>query len=96
MKQFSKINEINVKILHENVCCSFFYVHLCMWDLPYQAELGLQLNLQGLQAPLELVDLTARGLEGLCAGCHLLVQVVKLEDIELDMKMVTKLFRQFR
>lgn len=45
--------------------CCIFYVNLCMWDMPYQAELGLQLNLQGLQGPLELVDLGAGGLEGL-------------------------------
>lgn len=56
------------------------YVSVYIWDVSYQANLGLQLNLQGLQGPLELVDLTVRGLEGLCAGCHLLVQLVKLED----------------
>ena len=65
-----------------------------MWDLPHQVELGLQLNLQGLQGPLELADLNARGLEGLCAACHLLAEFIKLEDIESDMKMVT--YRQFR
>lgn len=54
----------------------------------YQADLGLQLNLQGLQGPLEVIDFTAGGLEGLCAGCHLLVQLVKLEENEV--KIVTR------
>lgn len=66
-----------------------------MLGLNYQAELGLQLNLKRLQGPLELRDLTSGGLEVLCAGCHLLVQVIKLEDIKLDMKMVNELFRLF-
>lgn len=83
---------------HKVTCCTaailqiLLYASVHLWDVPYQANLGLQLYLQGLQGPLELVDLTARGLEGLCAGCHLLVQLVKLEDVQLDGKMVTKLF----
>lgn len=56
--------------------------------LNYQAELGLQLDLQGLQGSLQLTDLGFGGLEKLCAGCHLLVEVVKLEDGKLDMKCV--------
>lgn len=64
-------------------------------DLTYQAELGLQLNLQGLQGPLELSDLTFGGREGLYASCHLLVQFVKLEDMKLDMRIVETLYRRF-
>ena len=52
--------------------------------LIYQALLGLQLDLQGLQGPLQVVDLSAGGLEGLCAGCNLLVEFVKLENKKLD------------
>lgn len=49
---------------------------------PHQAELGLQLDLQGLKGPLELVDLTAGRLEGLCAAGHHLVQLIKLGRTE--------------
>lgn len=48
----------------------------------YQAELGLQLDLEGLEGPLQLVDLRPGGLKTLCARRHLLVQLVKLEDTE--------------
>lgn len=80
---------------YENGVFHSGHVHVCMWGLTYQAELGLQLNLKRLQGPLELVDLTSGGLKGLWAGCHLLVQVVKLEDIKLKIKMVNELFRLF-
>lgn len=49
---------------------------------PYQAELGLQLDLEGLEGPLQLVDLRPGGLKALCARRHLLVQLVELEDTE--------------
>lgn len=55
-------------VLHNTMCYSFCHLHLCIWDVPYHAKLGLQLNLQGLQGPLELADLSARGLECLCVG----------------------------
>lgn len=51
----------------------------------YQAVLGLQLDLQGLQGPPELADLTFGRLKSLCAACHLLVQLVKLQDIKSDL-----------
>ena len=63
--------------------------------MTYQAELGLQLNLQGLQGPVELSDLTLGGREGLYTGCHLLVQLVKLEDIKLVMRIVKTPYRRF-
>ena len=44
----------------------------------YQAELGLKLYLQRLQGPLEFGDLTAGGVEGVLAGHHHFVQLVKL------------------
>lgn len=66
-----------------------------MWALNYQAELRLQLNLKGLQGPLELGDLASGGLKGLCAGCHLLVQLVKLEGVKLVMKILKKFLKQF-
>lgn len=49
---------------------------------PYQVELGLQLDLEGLEGPLQLVDLRPGGLKTLCARRHLLVQLVELEDTQ--------------
>ena len=48
--------------------------------LIYQAVLGLQLDLQGLQGPLQVAHLSVGGLQGHCAGCNLLVEFVKLEN----------------
>lgn len=59
-------------------------MHLRGWGLNYQVDLGLQLNLKRLQCSLKLADLTSGRLEGLCAGRHLLAQLVKLEDMKID------------
>lgn len=52
---------------------------ICVRILFYQAELRLQIDLQGLKVSPQLADLGARGLEALCAGGHLCVQLIKLE-----------------
>lgn len=45
------------------------------WQCPYHAELGLQLDLQGLHGALELGDLTPAALHQLAVGSHLTVQL---------------------
>lgn len=45
----------------------------------YQAELGLQLDLEALKSPLQVGDLGSRRLQSLRAACHHLVQVFKLK-----------------
>jgi len=55
----------------------------------YQAEVGLQLDLQGLQGPLELRHLAPGALEALGARGHVLVQFIELEDATKRSKTVT-------
>lgn len=52
----------------------------------YQADLGLQLDLQGLQGPLELGDLALGGVQGAYVARHLDVQLVKLVCVQQPKK----------
>lgn len=45
----------------------------------YHAELGLQLNFQALECASQFCDFSLAGLDHLCAGGHLFVQLCALE-----------------
>lgn len=79
-----QLSAVGGEMKHRSRCESSFFhdgrVHRCMWEWTCQAELGLELDLKSLQGSLKLVDLTSGGLKGLCAGCHLLVKLIKLGE----------------